>query len=112
MRSFGRPPYDDGHRDADKAEVTDVILQNLAPPIAVVTSDDVPRWLDGWFTSTECPRYLGMATQDAVEDAERDGIVDVRLIAIPFEPPFHFDYKPGRLNLAISEDRVIRADCF
>jgi hypothetical protein len=112
MRSFGRPPYDDGHRNVDKAEVTDVLLGNLAPPIAVVTSDGIPRWLDGWFTNTEYERYCGMATQEAVEEAERDGIVDVRLIAIPFEPPFHFDYKPGRLNLAISEERVIRADCF
>ena len=36
MRSFGRPPYDDGHRNVDKAEVTDVLLGNLAPPIALV----------------------------------------------------------------------------
>ena len=96
----------------EKAEVTDVLLRSLASPIAVVTSDGMPRWLDGWFTSREYQRYWGMATQEAVEDAERDGIVDVRLIAIPFEPPFHFDYKPRRLNLAISEERVIRADCF
>jgi hypothetical protein len=103
---YQRPP------EMDDEELASAIQTTLAPPFAVIDSDGLPEWLANWFASTEQQPYVGMNAQEAVQAAEREGINEIRLIDLPFGSVFRLDYKPMRLNLAISEDAVIRAGLF
>ena len=56
--------------------------------------------------------YVGMEESEAVIAAERNEVSEVRVFRLPFRSAYRLDYKPERLNLAIVEDRVIRAAFF
>ncbi len=53
-----------------------------------------------------------MTMREAVAAAQRDDIGELRLIYLPLRADFPLDYQPKRLNLAGSEERVVRAGFF
>jgi hypothetical protein len=53
-----------------------------------------------------------MRRDEAVQAAAADEVRQVRIIEISSELPLTADYKPSRLNLAIRDDRVVRAAFF
>ena len=103
------------HADGDPADVAflyGVFQRARGGTPALLTSDGVPEWLDGWFASTEQQAYVGMRVREAATAAESDDIDEIRLIDLPLRADFPLDYDANRLNLAVSEDRVIRAGFF
>jgi len=92
---------------ADRAELDAISEQSLL--------DHLKEWDDtGFFSLTKDPEwpdigYVGMDEDEAVAVAERGGIAEVRVVRLPFRSAFRLDRKPERLNLAISQGRVIRA---
>jgi hypothetical protein len=58
--------------------------------------------------------YVGMRRTEALSAAASSGVVEVRVIDLPFPlNTFLFnDLRPGRLNLLVIEDRVRRAAFF
>jgi hypothetical protein len=104
-------------RDADGDPVDVAFLYEVfekarGTPPAILTPDGLPQWLDGWFTSTKQQPYVAMTMREAVVAAEHNDVDEIRLILLPLRSDFPLDYQPNRLNLAGSEDRVIRAGFF
>ena len=77
---------------------------------------DYEEFLDQWFSRAEPEagplRYVGMRKDDAVQAAEADEVRKVRIIEISSGLPLTADHSPSRLNLAIRDDRVVRAAFF
>ena len=77
---------------------------------------DYEEFLDRWFSRAEREAgllgYVGMRRDEAVQAAAADEVRQVRIIEISSELPLTADYKPSRLNLAIRDDRVVRAAFF
>ncbi len=57
-------------------------------------------------------RDVGMDKDDAIAAAERDEIIEIRVISTPLPQAIRLDDIPSRLNLAVPEDRAIRAAFF
>lgn len=57
-------------------------------------------------------RYVRMDKDDAIAAAERDEIAELHVISSPSPQAIRLDYIPSRLNVAVAEDRVIRAAFF
>jgi hypothetical protein len=53
-----------------------------------------------------------MPRDEAVHAAESEEVRQVRIIEISSGLPLTADYRPSRLNLAIQDDRVVRAAFF
>jgi hypothetical protein len=74
------------------------------------------EFLDRWFSRAEAEagllRYVGMPRDEAVHAAESEEVRQVRIIEISSGLPLTADYRPSRLNLAIQDDRVVRAAFF
>jgi hypothetical protein len=101
--------------DGDPADVAFLygVFQKARPSVpALLASDGVPGWLDGWFTGTEQQPYVGMRVSEALVAAQSDDVGEIRLVDLPLRTDFPLDYDPHRLNLAVSVDRVLRAGFF
>lgn len=99
-----------GHREEDAyqakfdAAVQDSIKDYLRPDTGFFSPTEDPEWLDFG--------YVGMDEDEAVAAAEHDGIGEIRVFRLPFRSAYRLDYKPERLNFAITEGRVLRAAFF
>jgi hypothetical protein len=73
-------------------------------------------WLEGLFDRSggDGTPYLDLDPGTASARAREAGVVDIRIIPIPFPSgvAMQMDSRPFRLNLAVEDGRVVRAGFF